>query len=195
MNSNAVVYSEEVRAVPHSGSFSADSEILGQVMIDLAHGINSERFMPIFEKHGLGHIDPDRWYPIPDLLAALDEISQQAGSMLDLVSIGMKSAEMAVVPPEFYEMSIPDIFRSMDLAYRANVRGTDPGEIRCEVVNDHHIQLTARVPFPDDDWYGVCYGTMRRFAPPETQFTVYYDEEVLRRDLGGEETVIHIEWT
>jgi hypothetical protein len=180
--------------VPQNRSFSADSEILGQTMLDLASAIGSENFLPIFEKHGMGDIDPDRWYPIPELLLAIDEVSQRAGSMLDLVSLGMKGAEMAVVPPEFYELSIPELFQAMNDAYRVNVRGTDPGEIKCEILSDHHIRLSVRVPFPDDEWYGVCYGYMRRFAPPETQFTVYYDDDIPRRDQGGDVTVIHVEW-
>jgi hypothetical protein len=180
--------------VGQNGSFSADCEVIGQVMIDFASAIGSEHFMPIFEKHGLGDIDPDQWYPVLDLLNALDEISQQAGSMPDLVSIGMKSAEMAVLPPEYYELSIPEIFQLMNEAYRVNVRGTDPGEIACDLIDDRHIRLTTRVPYPDDHWYGVCYGYMRRLAPPGTQFTIYYDDDILRRDLGGDVTVIHVEW-
>jgi hypothetical protein len=35
---------------------------------------------------------------------------------------------------------------------------------------------------------------MRRLAPPGTQFTIYYDDDILRRDLGGDVTVIHVEW-
>jgi hypothetical protein len=95
---------------------------------------------------------------------------------------------------EFTELPVPALFQTMNTAYRANARGTDPGEVKWDVINDHHVRLTVRVPFPDDEWYGVCYGYMRRFAPPGTQFTIYYDDAIPRCDLGGEVTVIHVEW-
>ena len=49
---------------------------------------------------------------------------------------------------------------------------------------------------PDDMSYGLLYAYARRFLPPGTQFTVYYDPDIPARDYGGdrEETIIHIEW-
>ncbi len=57
-------------------------------------------------------------------------------------------------------------------------------------------QLTCRVtgPYPDDLVYGVVFGFARRLLPPDVYFTVYYDAALPRRDEGGIETVIHVEW-
>jgi hypothetical protein len=114
--------------------------------------------------------------------------------MLDFVSVGLKVAENAILPPEVATMSLGEVLQTMDAAYRLNNRGTDVGEIRCEQVADKHYQLLVRVPYPDDMWYGITYGYMRRMAPNGTRFTVAYDEDAPGHHEGGEYTVIHVTW-
>jgi hypothetical protein len=114
---------------------------------------------------------------------------------LDLVSIGMKLVECAPMPPQFASLPILAILQSAPAAYKLTDRGTDPGDIRCEVVADKHVKLYFRLPDPDDQLYGITYGYMRRFASPRgIRFTVYYDKEALRREEGGEYTIIHVTW-
>lgn len=176
--------------------FHPDHESRGQTLIDLANAIGAEQFLPILEKYGLTNIDPESWYPQQDLLNALSEISEHEGSMFDLVSIGMRQAESAPMPPNFDSLPIIEILKAASAAYALTDRGTDPGEIRCEVVDDHHVRVITRTPDPDDYLYGVTYGYMRRFAKPRgITFTVSYDLETLRREQGGQYTIMHVEWT
>ena len=84
--------------------------------------------------------------------------------------------------------------QSVESVFKLNNRGTDPGEVRCEVVDDHYVKITLRVVTPDDLWYGIFYGYVRRFARKGQQFTVRYDPDVPRRDNGGSVTILHITW-
>ncbi|MBI5958326.1 MAG: hypothetical protein HY866_06320 [Chloroflexi bacterium] len=176
--------------------FHPDHEYLGQVLMDFQNAVEGESIHSIFKKHGLTNIQPQAWYPAQMFINILNDMKEsRTMQMLDFVSIGMKQVENAVMPPGLAQLPLIDILRSMDTAYQMNNRGTDIGEIRCEVIDAHHVRLIFRVPQPDDIWYGVCYGYMRRLAPEGTHFTVYYDEHQPRREDGGEITIIHISWS
>ena len=80
--------------------------------------------------------------------------------------------------------------------YQSLHRGADIGGIVIEKIGDTHYKTTHTVIYPDDLSYGVLYGYARRFLPPGTRFMVYYDEEVIPRDQGGQDgyTIIYISW-
>lgn len=175
--------------------FHPDHEVIGQNLIDIANAIDSERFLPLFEEYGFTNIDPIRWYPFQDVLDVLSTIATFEGHMFDFVSLGMNSAAAAAIPPEFEQASFVEILYASPDVYRFNHRGTDVGDIVIEKLGKQHIRGTYRTPLPDDLWYGSVYGFVKRFAPKGTHFTVRYDENVTRRDHGGEVTVLHVEWS
>lgn len=176
--------------------FHPDTEILGQTLIDYRNAIEGDKFVPYFTKHGLVDIDPARWYPVQPFLDALSEMSSGSdGSiMLDLVSLGMRMVQSAVFPPEVDHLPLEDVLGLMSAAYHLNMRGTDIGEIQVTHLGPRHTLTTNRTPFPDDFWYGVIYGYMRRFAPKGTTYIVKFDPDIKRRSQGGERTLIHITW-
>ncbi len=175
--------------------FSPDHEAPGKVWIDLANAIGSEEIMPYFEKHGMTNIDPNAWYPMQKIVDIYNDMAgKKTGVMFDFVSIGMKEAEQAIVPPHFESLPLLTNLQAIEAVFKLNNRGTDPGEVRCETVTDTHVKMILRVVTPDDLWYGIFYGYVRRFAPKGTHFTVYYDPDVPHRDNGGEKTIIHIKW-
>src|SRR5258708_1290449 len=181
--------------MPHWTVFSPDHETPGQILLDVAHANGSDEIMPYFEKHGLTHIDPKAWYPQQTLLDVYNDMTDtKTGTMFDFVSIGMKEAEQAIVPPSFATMPIIDILQGVGAVFKLNNRGTDTGEVRCEVVNDKHVKIILRVTTPDNIWYGIFYGFVRRFIPKGTHFTVAFAPDVVRRDQGGDVTIIHITW-
>ncbi len=182
--------------MPHWHVFSADHEFPGQVIIDLANAVGSEEIMPYFKKHGLTNIDPKAWYPQQKLLDIYNEMeTSKSGTMFDFVSIGMKEAEQAILPAQFQSLPLLSILQGVGEVFKLNNRGTDPGDLKCEVVTDKHVKMVLRATTPDNLWYGIFYGYVRRLAPKGTHFTVYFDENVPRRDNGGDVTIIHITWS
>ena len=139
-------------------------------------------------------IDPEAWYPKQmyiDLWNLILEKSRSA--MFDLVGAGMSIAYSAW-PPEADQVPVEDLFRDWGAAYDAVNRGADRGYIKTTELAPNHWSLHIRTPDPDDLNYGVIYGFCKRFLPEGTPFSVRYDESVTRRDNGGDETVITVQW-
>ena len=179
----------------HWHVFNPDHEAPGKVWLDLANAIGSEGIMPYFKKHGMTNIDPDTWYPMQKIVDIYNDMADsKAGLMFDFVSIGMKEAEQAIVPPQFESLPLLNILQSIEVVFKLNNRGTDPGEVRCETVTNTHVKMILRVVTPDDLWYGIFYGFVNRFTPKGTHFTIHYDPDVPHRDIGGDVTIIHITW-
>jgi hypothetical protein len=176
-------------------AFDPDSEVIGQQMLAFVQCVNQAEIMPYLEKHGLATIIPDKWYPLQSWLDVLRDLSSDRGgnAMFDLVSIGMKLVDTSVSPPGAEQIPFDEALGMVNAVNRLNHRNGDIGEYIIERVGDQHVQVIARVPYPDDFLYGMFYGGTRRFLPPGTRFTVHYDDAP-RRSQGGETTILHIEW-
>ena len=91
----------------HWHVFSADHEAPGKVWIDLANAVGNQEIMPYFEKHGMTNINPNAWYPMQKIIDVYNDMADsKTGSMFDFVSIGMKEAEQAIVPPQFESLPL-----------------------------------------------------------------------------------------
>jgi hypothetical protein len=178
----------------HYHPFHPDHEFLGRVVLNLQTALGSGMVHDIFARHGLGDVDPEAWYPVQLWFDAINEIASSEAAMIDLVGLGMKSVQNVNISPEARAMPVSDYLQGAAKTYPNVNRGTDIGEARGEVVDEHHVRMILRMPHPDDFWYGAYYSLMKQLLPPGTPFKVYYDKEIPRRELGGKETILHIEW-
>ncbi len=172
-----------------------DSEVIGGVMNGFIAAINSDNIRPHLEKLHMTDLDSGAWYPKQmhiDLFNSIAESNRSA--MFDFVSIGMTIAEFAW-GPELDRESFEYILSLWPATFNHSNRGADRGYIRPTKIADRHYAIAHYTPDPDDLNYGVVYGTCKRFLPKDTQFVVFYDEDVPRREEGGDETIIHIQWT
>jgi hypothetical protein len=174
-------------------TFSPDHEVRGLNVLNMASAIDSQSFLPLYEKYELADIDADGWYPLQTLLDVLYELSRMPNSIEDLVGIGMKGMETSVMPPGISRMSFSEVMALAPQVYQLNHRGTDVGEISVEQISDYHYREITCVPLPDDVWYGAIYAYVRTFVPEGMGFRIYYEPEQLRRDNGGDVTIYHIE--
>lgn len=174
---------------------SSDSEVLGRSIMATVRHINEDFIYELLEKHGLGNVQPDEWYPMQSWLDVFNEFAQAEthSTTTNFVGIGMAVVETAAMPPQFLEMPFADIMMQADAAYHMNNRGTEIGSYACEVLADNRIKLTITAPYPDDYNYGIVYGYARRFLDTD-DFVVYYDEDLPRLETGGDATVIHVQW-
>ncbi len=156
-------------------------------------GSNTE---PIMRKHGMVNLDPNTWYPLHKLLDAINELAETPNHTLNFVAIGMMVGEIIPFPPEYGEPTLENVIHHWDDLYQGLHRNGYVGGIRYEKVGKRHDKTMHSTTYPDDMSYGLLYAYARRFLPPGTQFTVYYDPDIPARDYGGdrEETIIHIEW-
>jgi len=170
-------------------------EIPGRTAHALLESINRDSYLPILERHGLADIDQNSWYRLQDLLNVLNDMNEQGGTMMDFVSIGMAAGANSILPPEMRDVPLNKFLPAYAQYYQQLHRNGFPGEILVETPADHHVVLTLlAVPYPDDLMYGLFYSYARRLARPGMHFMVQYDDELTRRELGGEYTVIHVTW-
>jgi len=174
--------------------FHPDTQILGRAILDFQHAEGAERLYAILQRHGLTDLDPNTWYPAQPWVDALNDIAGSRGAMMDFVSLGMRQMELIEWPVEFDQMDLVDALHALDELYRMNYRGTDVGGIYVEVIRDGLVKVHIRAFEPDDLWYGNLYGFVKKFMRHNSNFIVSYDNSQPRRDEGGEETVIRIEW-
>ena len=172
--------------MPHYKVFHPDHMMHGQNILAHEEAIGSEHIRPFFEKHGLVNIQPEGWYPEQRWLDVLSDLADQPDAMFDFVAIGLKIAQNADMPPGFETLPLLEMMKTTNAAYLLHNRGTDVGEITCEVVNAKHVKMILRLPSADDLWYGILYGYVRRFSPKGAQFSLRDDEDVPRRDHGGD---------
>jgi hypothetical protein len=188
--------------MPRYSSFSPGVQVLGQTMLAFIECINRDNIMPylsrqgLLGRHGLEPIRAEKWYPLQSWLYILSDLSEESGhsAMFDFVSIGMKMLETGLFPAEFHTLSIEEVFQRWNDFYLMNHRGGDVGEFITEVIDKGHIRITARVPYPDDIFYGLFFAIARKFLPQGTRFVVEYSDEAPRRDEGGDITLYDIVW-
>jgi hypothetical protein len=171
-------------------------EVLGINLVAFADNLQGSETSPIIEKYGLTNADPQGWYPTLNLLNALNEIATKANVATNMTAIGMKIGGMVPMPPGLENATLEQALSVWDGAYQYLHRGADCGRIDIEKVNDHCFKTIHSVVYPDDMSYGILYAYGKRFLPPKTHFSVFYDPEVKARDYGGtgDATYINIKW-
>lgn len=174
---------------------SPSIELRGQNIMAFVHNLQDAETRPIMEKYGLVDLDPKKWYPFIKWLNALNEIAQHPNMVSNFVAIGMEIGRIVPVPPNLTDPQIGDILMAWDGIYQYLHRNGDVGRIVSERLADNHYRVTTTDLYPDDMDYGIMYGYARRFLSPGTDFTVYYDPDLPRRDHdGADKTVIHLTW-
>lgn len=175
--------------------FSPDHEVLGAAIITYRDSVNLDHYADFYVEAGLGDVQPDQWYPFQKVLDVLNAIAERGGEMMDFVSIGMAVGRNAPVPPEVSSLPFAQILQTMGKAVEQTNRGANRGYTIFEQVSPTHIKLNIRDSSPDDLLYGTIYGYAKRFLPDGYRFTVRFDPDSPRRELGGDSTILHIEWT
>jgi hypothetical protein len=173
-----------------------ETETIGVNITAFFDNLRDANTKPIMEKYGLLNIDPESWFPASKYLDALNELGQNPDFSSNLVAIGLEVGSMTPLPPDLENPTLEEVLMRWDDMYQMLHRGADVGGVVIEKISDTHYKTTHTVIYPDDMSYGVLYGYGRRFLPPGTRFKVYYDPDVLPRDMGGQEgcTIIHITW-
>lgn len=178
--------------------FEPGIEVSGVSAQALTSCIVHDQIEEMLIRYNLNNIDTDAWYPLQDVLDLFNEIATTGGRSQHFVSIGLAVAEnnCATLPEQMRSLSLIEFLNAYEQIYLTRQRcceSGDKGYLRPEQVDEHHIIVRLRVPYPDDLFYGILYGLTRHFRPDGKGFTVRYDPDLPRREQGGDETVIHIQ--
>ncbi|GAB4467385.1 MAG: hypothetical protein Kow00124_00190 [Anaerolineae bacterium] len=182
-------------------AFSPDVEVLGEVVAAFINCLNCPNITPFLMRHGflgrhgLRTVDVEQWFPLQQWLNVLNDLVEECpdNASADLLSIGMKMFETYRFPPQFDTLSVEEVLLGWNSIYSAHHRGADIGEFIPKVVEPGYIQITARVPYPDEVHYGLFYAILQHFCPEDVDFTLRYDESMPRRNEGGSVTIYHIQ--
>jgi hypothetical protein len=166
-------------------------ELNGHSAAALIRSINRDNYMPVLKEHGLDRIESDQWYRMQDILDVLAEIGDQTSGIMDLVSIGMAAGDGSILPVEVLALPPKTFLEKYAAVFPSRHRGGDPGWIRVEHIDDATTRITSNTVYPDDLFYGLMYGLLRRVAKPNDQFVLHYGTQ---KDKGAPETVIDVEW-
>jgi hypothetical protein len=180
--------------MPRYNAFDPATELTGMTVMALIVNIHHADIAPILERHGLDRVDPQRWYPLQSVLNVLSDVSENPDAMANFVSIGMAAANIGynALADSAKKMSLDQFFTLYGQVYQERHRG-DAGYVTSDKLNNHHLVIRMKIPYPDDLYYGVIYGYVRQFlSRSKTPFSLKYDETQPRRDQGGEETIVHV---
>ena len=170
-------------------------ELLGLYIDSFVSNLQGTETKPIMEKHGLTNLDPYGWYPCHKWMEAMSELAQLPNVSENLVAIGMEIGKAIPVPAGLDKPTLEQMLMGIDAAYQGVHRNSDVGKYVFEKVDEKHYRLIHTDLYPDDLTYGIVYAFAKRFLPPKTRFKVYYDEQIMPRDQGGNgPTVIHVTW-
>jgi hypothetical protein len=175
-------------------AFDPETEISGQAMLALLECLVRDEIAGILRKHALEHIEQDRWYPMQTWLDVFSDIINSRGfeGTMQLVSIGMKYAEMASFPPGID--TLEDALIAVNDTYQLNHRNGYAGELAIVIMGPGHVQVIDHTPYPEDFTYGMLYALAHRFKPERVQPLIRHDDSSPCRKKGDDSCTFDITW-
>jgi hypothetical protein len=168
----------------------------GRAMFPIVQCLHHDPVRSYLEQHGVAPDDIPQEDSLSTWLGLFgDLISQKGSALLDLVSVGQLAVEADTTFTKLLEGALSAVQPGLANYSTPPARSDGNGKNWVvDAIEDGHVQITAATPYPDDLLFGVFYGMACRFLPPDTPFTVRFDDTVPTRDRGGEVTIIHILW-
>jgi hypothetical protein len=154
---------------------SLEAKILGLAVKALMEGLTEEK-SPLLDKYGFGgEIDESAWYLRKDYLAMVNELAESA-RIVDMVAIGLQVSRYVPMPPAID--SIESALQNLDVSYHVSHRNIAKDEgWKYQKIDERTHYLVSCNPYPANIGYGIVFGLIERFAPPDTRFSVFMEEE------------------
>ena len=161
-----------------------DAEIRGGQLWAIQQAMG-DVVMPYFASAGLDKVEPDEWYSMAAYLKVIYDIAQhEHETMFNLVAMGIKTVENAMLPPQID--TLEKGLMAMQQGWQMNSRNARPVIWSYQKLDDAHYLCSNFSPFPKDQEYGVLTGFVRRFSTGEW-YTVAYENMADRDDEDKEE--------
>jgi len=162
-----------------------NAEIRGGMIVAIQQALGAAA-APYFARAGFVDVSPNGWYSLTNYLQVLYEIFEhEPNVMQNMVSLGMSTAEHAILPPEID--TLEKGLKALEMGWSMNTRSAKPAIWSVQPIDDHNFICVNTSPFPIDQEYGVVYGFARRFAGGR-RCTVAY-ENLADRDYPDKEEV------
>ncbi|WP_132057304.1 hypothetical protein [Halorussus amylolyticus] len=170
-------------------------EVSGSVVCQIREGVgdlpdsDASRADEILSRSGLDDPSPDEWYPLVELLDALDAVGDEA-----LIHLGTTIPEGVEWPPSIETAS--EGFATVDEAYRLNHRGGDIGYYEFAEVAGRDRKVICANPYPCAFDKGIIEGTLRAFGGEFSYTPMIFLHETSERCRaeGGEKCTYRVSW-
>ena len=173
-------------------SAAPNEEVYGPASAALFNNINIEDIRPLLEKHNITEAVMSDWLPLQRLMDLYQDMENQNNISQNYVALGIQTIDTIPYPPE---VDTPEkALKFLEESYQIAHRNYRPGEgTKVIFTGPNQAVIIFNAPYPDDIEYGYVWGTLRRFLPAGTHFTLQYmePEAVGVTDPG---TVMLAEW-
>ena len=162
-----------------------NAEIRGGQLLAIQQALG-DVVLPYFNSAGLSDVQPDGWYSMAAYLKVIYDISSnEHETMFNLVAMGIKTVETAMLPPQID--TLEKGLMAMQQGWQMNSRNARPVIWAHQKLDDRHFVCSNFSPFPKDQEYGVLSGFVRRFSNG-LPYTVAYENLSDRTDDNKIET-------
>jgi hypothetical protein len=169
-------------------------EIKGQSIMAVvaAMSIVQKRALKILAQQGITPLESERWYPLESFLEVFRAIQAEIG-LNTIKAVGRKIPENAMFPPNI--VTIEDGFRSIDVAYRMNHRGTgNIGGYHYSRTGERTAQMLCDNPYPCPMDEGLLESIGGRFRPQDSIWVrVEHQPGGCRKD-GAASCTFNLSW-
>jgi hypothetical protein len=169
-------------------------EIKGQSIMAVvaAMSIVQDRAMKILAAQGIAPLEKERWYPLANFLEVFQTIQKEIG-LNTIKAVGRKIPENAMFPPNI--VTIEDGFRSIDVAYRLNHRGSgNIGGYHYSRTGERSAQMLCDNPYPCPMDEGLLEAIGRRFRPQDSLWTRVEHQPGACRKNGATSCTFDLSW-
>lgn len=168
-------------------------EVRGQLLVTIIETFGPEKTHHYVDSHDLMWVSPDEWYPQQLLVDIFNDLNATFPEV-DFQDLGRQTARALQLDHLMPHTHFSRVVNALNAHHKLNHRNGEAGQFSVELLDTTHVIVDARVPYPDDFIYGELYQLALEHLPPDTEFQLYYDENISRRDGGGYMTRIHVVW-
>jgi hypothetical protein len=169
-------------------------EVKGQSIMAMvaAMSITRNRALKILADQGITPLENERWYPMDKFLEAIRTLQKEIGPNTTK-AVGRKIPENAMFPPNI--RTLEDAFRSIDMAYRMNHRGSGSiGGYHYTRVGDRSAQMLCDNPYPCPLDEGLLEAIGERFRPVDSLWVRVEHQPGDCRKNGATACTFNLSW-
>jgi len=150
------------------------------------------RAQRVLASHGIQNLEPEKWYPMQNVLSSFEDILKQVGPHTTR-AIGHALPKNAAFPPHID--SFESALLSLDQAYRMNHRGSgDIGSYRVHNGGNRTSTVVCDNPYPCEFDQGIMEALYDRF-PTKGSFRLRIEHDPAGcRAKGAHACTYHLKW-
>ena len=156
-------------------------EVSGQSVMAVVEAmkLGQDRALKLLSDHGIGPVDPARWYPLSAVLNTYQTILKEIGPGT-MRAVGRKVPEYAPFPTDIN--SVESALRSVDTAYRMNHRGSgNIGGYQFMPVGPRTARMHCDTPYPCQMDEGLLEALSERYRPRDSWVRIEHATQSCRQ--------------